>query len=148
MTEAARFKLREIELYERPVVLRLPFRFGVVTLTHSPQAFARARIEFGDGASAWGAAAEMMAPKWFDKNLQLSNEDNFDQLRDVLRMARAAYLSDGRSAMKPQRVRRTPRPRPSAPIRTSISPRPSARYWTSESSRASPCPTDKGGPSS
>jgi len=98
MTEAPRFKVREIELYERPVVLRLPFRFGVVTLTHSPQAFARARIEFGDGASAWGAAAEMMAPKWFDKNLQLSNEDNFDQLRDVLRMARAAYLGDGSSA--------------------------------------------------
>ena len=25
-----------------------------------------------------------MAPKWFDKNLQLSNEDNFDQLRRSL----------------------------------------------------------------
>jgi hypothetical protein len=54
----------------------------------------RARIEFADGRSAWGAAAEMMAPKWFDKNLALSNEDNFQQLRDVLRMAREAYLSD------------------------------------------------------
>src|SRR6185369_7065698 len=98
MTAAARFKVREVELYERPVVLRLPFRFGVVTLTHSPQAFVRARIEFPDGASAWGAAAEMMAPKWFDKNLQLTNEDNFDQLRGVLLMAREAYLSDGHSA--------------------------------------------------
>jgi enolase-like protein len=98
MTEAPRFAVREIELYERPVVLRLPFRFGVVTLTQCPQAFARARIELADGASAWGAAAEMMAPKWFDKNLQLSNEDNFDQLRDVLLMSREAYLSDGSSA--------------------------------------------------
>jgi hypothetical protein len=98
MTEGAHFKLREIELYERPVVLRLPFRFGVVTLTHSPQAFVRALIQFADGASAWGAAAEMMAPKWFDKNLALSNEDNFNQLRDVLRMAREAYLSDDSSA--------------------------------------------------
>jgi hypothetical protein len=93
-----RFAVREIELYERPVVLRLPFRFGVVTLTHSPQAFARARIEFADGADAWGAAAEMMAPKWFDKNLSLSNEENFDQLRDVLLLAREAYLSDAASA--------------------------------------------------
>ena len=40
----------------------------------------------------------MMAPKWFDKNLQLSNEDNFEQLRDVLRMAREAYLSDAAAA--------------------------------------------------
>jgi hypothetical protein len=98
MAEPLRFSVREIELYEQPVVLRLPFRFGVVTLTECPQAFARARIEFGDGTSAWGAAAEMMAPKWFDKNLQLSNEDNFEQLRDALRLARQAYLGDGSRA--------------------------------------------------
>ena len=98
MTEAATFAIREIDLYERPVVLRLPFRFGVVTLTQCPQAFARARIEFAGGKSAWGVAAELMAPKWFDKNLQLSNEDNFDQLREVLRMARDAYLADASPA--------------------------------------------------
>jgi hypothetical protein len=98
MTDAPRFAVREIELYERPVVLRLPFRFGVVTLTQCPQAFARARVEFADGTGAWGAAAEMMAPKWFDKNLALSNEDNFEQLRDVLLLARQAYLADGSSA--------------------------------------------------
>lgn len=98
MADAPRFRIREIELYERPVVLRLPFRFGVVTLRECPQAFVRARIESADGASHWGAAAEMMAPKWFDKNLQLSNEDNFDQLRNVLRMAREAYLSDATPA--------------------------------------------------
>jgi hypothetical protein len=98
MAEPARFAVREIELYERPVVLRLPFRFGVVTLTQCPQAFARARIESADGSSTWGAAAEMMAPKWFDKHLALSNEDNFEQLRDVLRLARQAYLADGSTA--------------------------------------------------
>ena len=98
MTEAPRFTLREIELYERPVVLRLPFRFGVVTLTQCPQAFVRARIEMADGKSQWGAAAEMMAPKWFDKNLQLSNDDNFEQLRAVLRLAREAYLADNSPA--------------------------------------------------
>jgi len=98
MIEAPRFILRDIELFERPVVLRLPFRFGVVTLTECPQAFARVRIELADGSSAWGAAAELMAPKWFDKNMALSNEDNFDQLRDVLRLARQAYLGDRSSA--------------------------------------------------
>ena len=98
MAEAPRFSVREIELFERPVVLRLPFRFGVVTLTQCPQAFVRARIECTDGRSSWGAAAEMMAPKWFDKNLALSNEDNFDQLREVLTLARGAYLGDGTPA--------------------------------------------------
>ncbi len=98
MAEAAPFRVREIQLYERPVALRLPFRFGVVTLRHCPQAFVRARIEFAGGGSAWGAAAEMMAPKWFDKDLRLSNEDNFEQLREVLRMARDAYLGDAAPA--------------------------------------------------
>lgn len=98
MTTAPEFRVREIELYERPVVLRLPFRFGVVTLTECPQAFVRARIEFADGRTASGAAAEMMAPKWFDKNLALSNEDNFGQLRDVLRLARDAYFADQSAA--------------------------------------------------
>jgi len=92
------FRITEIELYERAVVLRLPFRFGVVTLTQCPQAFVRARIELPGGASAWGAAAELMAPKWFDKNLALSNEDNFNQLRAVLKLAREAYLAEGSAA--------------------------------------------------
>ncbi|MDR6535024.1 enolase C-terminal domain-like protein [Variovorax soli] len=98
MAEAPRFAIHEIALFERPVVLRLPFRFGVVTLTECPQAFARVRIELGDGRSAWGAAAELMAPKWFDKNLALSNEDNFDQLRRVCALARDAYLGDATAA--------------------------------------------------
>ena len=75
------FAVREIRLYERDVRLRLPFRFGVITLTEAPQVFVRARIELSDGSSHWGAAAEMLVPKWFDKDLALSNEDNFEQLR-------------------------------------------------------------------
>ena len=86
--------IRSIDLLERPVRLRLPFRFGVVTLTECPQAFAVVRIELANGRGATGCAAEMMAPKWFDKSLDLTNEDNFEQLRVVLGLARDAYLGD------------------------------------------------------
>jgi L-alanine-DL-glutamate epimerase-like enolase superfamily enzyme len=86
------FKIVAVELYERPVRLRMPFRFGVVTLTAAPQAFLRVRIRLEDGREGWGAGAELLAPKWFDKNLALSNEDNFEQLRLALRLARDAYL--------------------------------------------------------
>jgi L-alanine-DL-glutamate epimerase-like enolase superfamily enzyme len=44
---------------------------------------------------AEGAAAELLAPKWFDKNPALSNEDNFEQLRESMRKARVAYLVGG-----------------------------------------------------
>ncbi len=73
--------------------LRMPFRFGVVTLTAAPQAFARARVRLDDGREAWGAAAELLAPKWFDKDPALSNEDNFEQLRRSLAGARESYLA-------------------------------------------------------
>ncbi len=88
--------VREIALYERPVRLRMPFRFGVVTLTEAPQCFVRVRIEQADGTSHWGAAAELLAPKWFDKNLALSNGENFDQLRLSLQLAADAYTADQR----------------------------------------------------
>ncbi len=73
--------------------LRMPFRFGVVTLTAAPQAFARARVRLDDGREAWGAAAELLAPKWFDKDPALTNEDNFEQLRRSLAGARDSYLA-------------------------------------------------------
>ncbi len=88
-------KVAEVQLYERDVSFRMPFRFGVVTLTAAPQAFARVRIAYGDGREAWGMAAEVLAPKWFDKNLSLSNEDNFQQLRQALALATELYQAAG-----------------------------------------------------
>ncbi len=95
MNDATLFTVESIELLERDVKLRMPFRFGVVTLTAAPQAFVRARIRLDDGTQAEGMAAELMAPKWFDKNPALSNEDNFEQLRNALRIARGLYMDGG-----------------------------------------------------
>jgi len=92
---APKFTIKAVELFERDVTLRMPFRFGVVTLTACPQAFVRAGIRLENGVEAQGAAAEMLMPKWFDKAPGLTNEDNIDQLRDSLRSARAAYLAGG-----------------------------------------------------
>lgn len=95
MMTAPRFLVREVQFYERAVRLRMPFRFGLVTLREAPQCFVRVRIELPDGSTQWGAAAELLVPKWFDKNLALSNEDNFDQLRLSLVLAADAYTHDG-----------------------------------------------------
>ena len=92
---APRCTVEAVDLFERDVVLRMPFRFGVVTLTRAPQAFARVRVRLADGRTGEGMAAELLAPKWFDKNPALSNEDNFEQLRAALGIARTLYL-DGR----------------------------------------------------
>jgi len=91
-----RIKIKEMETCERRVVLRMPFRFGVITLTEEPELFLRVRIETEAGGSSWGAAAEALAPKWFDKNPALSNEDNFEQLRTSLKIAASVYRSEDR----------------------------------------------------
>jgi hypothetical protein len=88
-----KFSVEEVSFYERDVRLRMPFRFGVVTLTEAPQAFVHARIRLENGKESEGAAAELLAPKWFDKNPALSNEDNFEQLRSSMRAARKVYLN-------------------------------------------------------
>ncbi len=95
MDGTPRLAIEAVDLGERDVRLRMPFRFGVVPLTAAPQAFARVRIRLADGRRADGMAAEMLAPKWFDKNPALSNEDNFDQLRTALSVARGLYLAGG-----------------------------------------------------
>ena len=98
---APKLKLIAADFFERPVRLRLPFRFGVVTLTEAPQVFVRARIRLDDGREGEGVSAELLAPKWFDKSPALSNEENFDQLR--------RSLGDGarRICSRPERIRRS-----------------------------------------
>lgn len=95
MSDAPRLQLMAARFHERAVRLRLPFRFGAVTLTEAPQMFVRARIRLADGREGEGLAAELMVPKWFDKAPELSNEQNFDQLRRALAGARRHLLAAG-----------------------------------------------------
>jgi hypothetical protein len=92
---APKLKLVAADFFERPVRLRLPFRFGNATLREAPQMFVRLRIKLSDGREGEGVSAEILAPKWFDKSPALSNEQNFDQLRASLAMARRSTLAAG-----------------------------------------------------
>ncbi len=95
MNSAPRLALVDAAFYERPVKLRLPFRFGVITLTQAPQVFVRARVRLADGREGEGVSADLLVPKWFDKSPTLSNEDNFNQLRHSLALARAHVVAAG-----------------------------------------------------
>jgi len=92
---APRLTVLAIDAFEWPYRLRLPFRFGVTTVTHGLQAVLRARVRTADGREATGFAAEALAAKWFDKDLALSDAQNHDQLRLALRIAADAYLANG-----------------------------------------------------
>jgi len=91
---APRVTVRAIDFFERATPLRIPFKFGANTLTEAPQVFVRAAVEI-DGKHATGQSAELLAPKWFDKDPALTNEQNFGQLRASLRGARRLFLDHG-----------------------------------------------------
>ncbi len=85
-------RIHDVQLFQRPVTLRLPFRFGAATVTQCPQAFVQVHAE-ANGRTVVGATAELMVPKWFDKSPELSHAQNFEQLRQSLRHARDAMLA-------------------------------------------------------
>lgn len=90
-----RIKVVAVEAWEQPFHLRLPFRFGTTTLTQGRQALVRVRIALPGDRTAEGYAAETLSAKWFDKNPALTDEQNYDQLRRSIELAREAYLGAG-----------------------------------------------------
>ncbi|GGJ38342.1 enolase-like domain-containing protein [Neoroseomonas lacus] len=92
---APRFRLLETHCFEWPFKLRMPFRFGVITVTQGRQAVVRARIVLEDGREQWGVAAETLAAKWFDKDPRWSDAQNEDQLRRALEIACDATMAAG-----------------------------------------------------
>jgi len=91
MNHAPRLRVLEVDLFESPYRLRMPFRFGVITVTEGRQAIVRVRVRHEDGREGVGYAADALGAKWFDKNPALSDEDNRDQLRRALELTRDAY---------------------------------------------------------
>jgi hypothetical protein len=94
MNRLRTISVKDIAFYERDVNLRMPFRFGVVTLREAPQLFIKLTLEDENGKRSQGYSAEVLAPKWFDKNPELTNEDNFQQLREAAKSAAQLYLAD------------------------------------------------------
>jgi len=95
MTDRPALALDALDTFERPLRLRMPFRFGVVTLSEARQLFVRATVRLADGRAGKGVAAELLVPKWFDKSPERSNEDNETQLRTAVALAAEAYAAAG-----------------------------------------------------
>jgi len=86
--------VRELSFGVRPVRLRLPFRFGAVTLQACPQLFVRADVDVHGHGHAQGFSAEMMVPKWFDKRARFTQADNVAHLQRSCERTAQAYLDD------------------------------------------------------
>lgn len=74
---------------------RLPFKYGIATMTEAPHAFVRVTARI-DGEEFTGVAADVLPPKWFTKIADKPLGTEIDEMLDVIE--HAVSLSVNRSA--------------------------------------------------
>jgi hypothetical protein len=62
---------------------RLPFKYGIATMTQAPQAFVRLFVEV-DGRQTTGIAADLLPPKWFTKVADKPLDAEIDEMLEVI----------------------------------------------------------------
>ena len=82
------------ELHVLNMRTRMPFQYGIATLTALPHLFLRVEIQLGSQRS-WGIASEGLAPKWFTKDPDTSFRDDLDAMLAVIRWACGAAQGAG-----------------------------------------------------
>lgn len=65
---------------------RLPFKYGIATMTQAPHAFVRMRFDV-DGQAETGVAADVLPPKWFKKDPDQPLDDEIDEMLRVIEHA-------------------------------------------------------------
>ncbi len=75
--------VREFDLRVLNMRSRMPFRYGIATMTTLPHLFVRVQIEI-DGRWQWGIAADHLPPKWFTKDPSTLYRDDIADMLSVI----------------------------------------------------------------
>jgi hypothetical protein len=89
--------VEKTELFLRNLTLRIPFRFGIVLMTHTPHLVMRVTAQI-DGQTVRGFAADNLIPKWFTKDPNAEYRDEIDDMLEVIDYASAAAVGESASA--------------------------------------------------
>ena len=81
-------RIVDTELYLDSCHTRLPFRFGMHTLTQAPLALLHVTIE-ANGRTVDGYASDLLVPKWFEKNAAKTPAQDVASLIDSVHKATA-----------------------------------------------------------
>jgi hypothetical protein len=86
---SAIFMLRLIEsrLFRADIETRMPFRYGIATMTALPHVFLQVRCEC-DGVVQTGVAADHLPPKWFTKDPLQDPGEEIPEMLSVINRAR------------------------------------------------------------
>lgn len=91
--------LKGTRFYMRNVRTRMPFQYGAATLVSVPILHVGVTAELGDSTPARGWAADILPPKWFDKDPAKEYGEN---VADLIAMARAAEKAYGEASLRPR----------------------------------------------
>ncbi|MGB8167523.1 MAG: hypothetical protein WCF18_08520 [Chthoniobacteraceae bacterium] len=94
---STRVAVRETHTSTRELRLRMPFKYGIATMTEVPHLLLRAVVEI-DGRVATGFAADNLPPKWFTKNPATTFAEEIAEMREVIATA-CAHAVEVREAM-------------------------------------------------
>src|SRR5438067_4672377 len=75
-------RLRHGDLHLLDLRTRMPFKYGIATMTCTPHLIVRLRADI-DGLPAVGLAADHLPPKWFTKD---PDRPVADEINDMLRV--------------------------------------------------------------
>lgn len=95
MSNPARFTIKTIERRIQNVRLRMPFRFGVATLTDAPMMTMKVEIEGSDGSFATGYSADVLPALWFDKLPAKTIDEKVDDQITMSHIAAEQYFEAG-----------------------------------------------------
>jgi hypothetical protein len=79
-------RLLATDLHIHNLRTRMPFKYGIATLTVVPHLFVRLQIEV-DGVISSGRAADSLPPKWFTKDPATTMQQDIAEMLDVIRAA-------------------------------------------------------------
>jgi hypothetical protein len=78
--------LEDGDIHLLDVCTRMPFKYGIATMTHAPHAFIRVRLSV-NGQHATGIAADLLPPKWFTK---IPDKPLDEEVQEMLRVIEQA----------------------------------------------------------
>jgi hypothetical protein len=90
--------IRDGDIHLTDVRTRMPFKYGIATMTEAPHAFVRLRVEV-EGRLATGVSADSLPPKWFTKDPQRPLGDEVAEMLRVIEQA--VRLAPGTRADSP-----------------------------------------------
>jgi hypothetical protein len=79
-------RVRDVTLSVLNLWTRMPFKYGIATLTAVPHLFVRVELEM-DGRVTAGLASDNLPPKWFTKDADRSTDEELLELIEVARRA-------------------------------------------------------------